>query len=95
VGEIGGAFVDPATVEIGYAVVDSLAGNGFATAAVSEFAALARDHPSAERLLAHTPADRPASSRVLVKAGFASLGEVEDEHEGETLVVEEWELPLG
>lgn len=94
VGEIGGAFTDDSTIEIGYAVVESQMGQGFATAAVAGFVDIARTNPAAERLVAHTPLDRPASGRVLAKAGFDRLGEVEDEHEGVVLRVEEWELRL-
>jgi len=95
VGEIGGAFIDPSTVEIGYAVVASQAGRGYATAAVIAFVANAEHHlAGARRIIAHAPLDRPASSRVLSKAGFANRGQVEDEHEGESLAVEEWELVL-
>ena len=95
VGEIGGAFVESGTVEIGYAIVDSQSGNGYATGAVVEFIALAQSElPDAERIVAHTPPDRPSSSRVLAKAGFSSRGQVEDEHEGESITVEEWELAL-
>ena len=95
VGEIGGAFIDASTVEIGYAVVDSQSGRGYATAAVVEFATLARDQRAdALRVIAHTPLDRAESSRVLAKAGFESRGRVEDEHEGEQITVEEWEFVL-
>lgn len=94
VGEIGGAFIDASTVEIGYSVVDSQSGRGYATAAVAELATVARSLAEARRIVAHAPLDRPASSRVLEKAGFENRGEVEDEHEGERLTVVEWELAL-
>lgn len=94
VGEIGGAFTDDGTVEIGYAVVPSLWGQGYATAAVREMVRALRAVDDAERIVAHTPLDRPASGRVLEKGGFTDQGETEDEHEGETLVVREWELRL-
>jgi RimJ/RimL family protein N-acetyltransferase len=95
VGEIGGAFVDKGVVEIGYAIVDSQSGRGLATAAVSGFAEIAaQDQGEAQRLIAHTPLDRPASGRVVEKAGFERLGIVEDEHEGEVLSVYEWVLRL-
>ena len=96
VGEIGGAFTDASTVEIGYAVVDSQAGRGYATAAVLKLAGAAlRLAPKARRLVAHTPLDRPASGKVLAKAGFEDRGEALDEHEGVPLTVKEWVLPLG
>ena len=94
VGELGGAFIDDSTIEIGYAVVDSMSGRGYATAAVVEILKVAREQPAARRVVAHTPPDRPASSRVLAKAGFRSRGQVEDEHEGHKITVEEWEFAL-
>ena len=94
VGEIGGALVEESTIEIGYAVVDSQQGQGHATGAVSAIVDIARKVASASRIIAHTPLDRPASGRVVEKAGFQRLGVVEDEHEGEVLSVYEWELQL-
>jgi RimJ/RimL family protein N-acetyltransferase len=95
VGKIGGELGEPGTAEIGYAVVESCAGRGYATAAVLELIELARGTDGIERLVAHAPLDRPASSRVLEKAGFSAAGEVEDEHEGTVLRVLRWELDLG
>lgn len=94
VGEIGGAVVGPGTVEIGYAVVVSAWGRGYATDAVRELVDQARTNPGIERLIAHTPLDRPASGRVLSKAGFECLGETDDEHEGAVIRVHGWQLVL-
>jgi RimJ/RimL family protein N-acetyltransferase len=91
VGEIGAAFVESGTLEIGYAVVESARNRGHATDAVRALQALARETPEVERVIGHTPFDRPESGRVLEKAGFAAAGEVVDEHEGETLRVMRWE----
>jgi hypothetical protein len=63
---------------------------------------VAPDHPTdraravddIERVIAHTPLDRPASGRVLEKAGFRCTGEEDDEHEGAVLRVRAWELPI-
>jgi len=82
VGEIGGGFVAPGVVEIGYAVVPSCWGRGYATGAVRAVVARARAVSDVERMIAHTPLDRPASGRVLEKAGFTFAGEEDDEHEG-------------
>jgi RimJ/RimL family protein N-acetyltransferase len=92
VGEIGAAFTGPGTLEVGYAIVKSCWGQGYATDAVRALAGEARGVPEVKRLVAHTPLDRPASGRVLQKAGFALLGETQDEHEGQILRVHEWEL---
>jgi [ribosomal protein S5]-alanine N-acetyltransferase len=91
VGEIGGAFVEPGTVEIGYAIVESVWGRGHATDAVQALLALAGSDPAISTVVAHTPMDRPASGRVLEKAGFSQAGEVDDEHEGQVLRVIRWE----
>lgn len=97
VGEIGGGAVAPGLVEIGYAVVTSCWGRGYATEAVRALVARARALPAVERIVAHTPLDRPASGRVLEKAGFTRMGEEEDEddeHDGARMRVYRWELAL-
>jgi RimJ/RimL family protein N-acetyltransferase len=94
VGEIGGGFVGPGVVEIGYAVVASAWGRGYATDAVRALVARARAVPSIERMIGHTPLDRPASGRVLEKAGFAMVGEEGDEDDGAPIRVCRWELVL-
>jgi RimJ/RimL family protein N-acetyltransferase len=92
VGEIGGAFVEHDTIEIGYAIVPSVWGRGHATDAVRALVALARRDPAIARVIAHTPVDRPASGRVVAKAGFTPAGEHADEHEGQLMRVIRWEL---
>jgi hypothetical protein len=46
-------------------------------------------------VVAHTPLDRPASGRVVEKAGFTPVGEVVDEHEGKAIRAIRWELGVG
>jgi RimJ/RimL family protein N-acetyltransferase len=92
VGEIGGAFTGEGTVEIGYAIVKSHQGRGIATEAVRELLRRIAPRPDVERVVAHTPLDRPESARVVEKAGFAFVREIEDSHEGEVLRVKEWEF---
>jgi RimJ/RimL family protein N-acetyltransferase len=94
VGEIGGAIVEPGTMEIGYAVVPSCWGQGYATAAVLALVDLVRAEASARRLIAHAPLDRPASGRVLAKAGFTPAGEVDDPGDGTPVRAQRWELAL-
>jgi RimJ/RimL family protein N-acetyltransferase len=94
VGEIGGGFVGPGTVEIGYAIVASCQGLGHATEAVRQLITVAQAAGTIDRLIAHTPLDRPASGRVVAKAGLSPVGEVDDEHEGVTIRVTRWELTL-
>jgi RimJ/RimL family protein N-acetyltransferase len=95
VGEIGAAFVDEGTVEIGYAIVESHWGRGIATEAVRELLRRIKTRADVQRVLAHTPLDRPESARVVEKAGFTFTREVEDSHEGEVIRVKEWELLTG
>lgn len=56
--------------------------------------AILRRCEGVDRVVAHTPLSRPESARVVEKAGFTCVGEIEDSHEGETLRVKEWELRL-
>jgi RimJ/RimL family protein N-acetyltransferase len=96
VGEIGGAFVDDkGTMEIGYAVVESQWNRGYATAAVEAFVTKAREASHVRRIVAHTPLERPQSGRVLEKAGFAMVREMDDADEAGNIVrVKEWELAV-
>jgi ribosomal-protein-alanine N-acetyltransferase len=94
VGEIGGGVVSPGTVEIGYAIVRSCWGRGYATAAVQALVQRAQNVADVDRLVGHTPIDRPASGRVLEKAGFVCAGVTQDEHEGAPITVKRWELAL-
>jgi len=94
VGEIGGGVIAPGVVEIGYAVVASCWGRGYATDAVRALVERARGIADVHRIIAHTPLDRPASGRVLAKAGFTNAGEAQDEHEGAPIRVNRWELDL-
>ena len=91
VGEIGGGFIGPGVVEIGYAIVASCRGRGYATDAVRELVSRARAVPAIERIVGHTPLDRRDSGRVLEKSGFELVGEEDDEHEGVALRVQRWE----
>jgi RimJ/RimL family protein N-acetyltransferase len=96
VGEIGGAFVDEnGTIEIGYAIVESQWNRGHASAAIEALVAATREDDSVRRIVAHTPHDRPASGRVLEKAGFENVGEVDDTDEtGNVQRVTEWKLSV-
>lgn len=67
---------------------------GYATDAVRALVGRARDVPAIARIVASTPLDRPASGRVLERAGFACVGEADDEHEGDVIRVKRWELVL-
>jgi RimJ/RimL family protein N-acetyltransferase len=92
VGEIGGGFVGPGVAEIGYAIVSSCRGRGYATDAVRQLIEIARATPAIDRVIAHTPLDRPASGRVVANAGMHAAGEVNDEHQGAIMRVTRWEI---
>src|SRR5215208_3213024 len=96
VGEIGGAFIDEkGTIEIGYAVVESQWNRGYATAAVEALVTRARMVPEVRRIVAHTPLERPESGRVVEKARFAMVREMDDaDQAGNVVRVKEWELPV-
>ena len=96
VGEIGGAFVDEqGSIEIGYAIVESQRNRGYATAAIEALVKEARAAAEVRRILAHAPLERPQSGRVLEKAGFSIVREIDDADEaGNVLRVQEWELPV-
>ena len=96
VGEIGGAFVDEeGTIEIGYAVVESQQNRGYATAAVEALVSKAREAPEVRCIVAHSPLERPESGRVLEKAGFAMVREMDDTDEaGNAVRVKEWQLAV-
>jgi RimJ/RimL family protein N-acetyltransferase len=96
VGEIGGAFVDEkGTIEIGYAVVASQWNRGYATAAVEALVTKAREASHVRRIVAHTPLERPQSGRVLEKASFSMVQEMDEADEaGNVVRVKEWELAV-
>jgi len=94
VGEIGGGFIARGDVMIGYAIVESCWGRGYATEAVRALVEHVRTFEDAQRIVAHTPLDRPASARVLEKAGFTLVGEQDDEHDDVPMRVLRWELLL-
>jgi [ribosomal protein S5]-alanine N-acetyltransferase len=64
---------DDGTVEIGYGIVPSRQGRGYATEAVTEMLSLAWSDPHVAAVSAETDADNVASQRVLEKAGFDRL----------------------
>jgi len=90
---IGGAsFKGPpdedGVVEIAYGIVPAYEGQGYATEAASALVTFAVERVDVRMIRAHTMPDGNASMRVLVKAGFQLVGDVEDEEDG---VVCRWE----
>jgi [ribosomal protein S5]-alanine N-acetyltransferase len=96
VGEIGAAFIDEVgTLEIGYAVVESQRNRGYATAAVEALVAKVGEASEVRLIVVHTPLERPESGRVVEKAGFAMVREMDDLDEvGNVVRVKDWELAL-
>jgi len=94
IGEIGASRIEPGVVMTGYALVESCWGRGHATDAVRALVERVRGADGVERIVALTPLDRPASGRVLEKAGFALIGELDHDHDGEAIRVRRWELVL-
>ncbi|TDC62720.1 N-acetyltransferase [Streptomyces hainanensis] len=74
VGSIG-LFLPPreGTVELGYGVVPSRRGRGYATEATRALAALALALPGVHTVVAGVELSNPASVRVLEKVGFVRL----------------------
>lgn len=64
---------DRGEVEVGYGIVPSRQGRGYATEAVRAMAAMAWEHPAVTAVLAGTDPGNVASHRVLEKAGFRRM----------------------
>jgi ribosomal-protein-alanine N-acetyltransferase len=62
-------------VELGYGIVPSRQGRGYATEAVAAMLAVAWADPVVEAVVATTATGNAASQRVLAKAGFRRAGE--------------------
>jgi RimJ/RimL family protein N-acetyltransferase len=72
-------------VEIGYGLVPSARGNGYAAEAVVALLAIAADH-GVSKVIADTKRDNIASQRTLIRAGFRLVGTVGELHYFEVLV---------
>lgn len=81
-----GSFKGPpvkGAVEIAYAVLPEHQGKGYATAAARKMVEYAFANAAEVRtVLAHTLPDGIVSQRVLAKAGFSHVGEVQDPEDG-------------
>jgi RimJ/RimL family protein N-acetyltransferase len=72
-------------VEIGYGLVPSARGNGYAAEAVVALLAIAADH-GVSKVIADTTRDNIASQRALIRAGFRLVGTVGELHYFEALL---------
>jgi GNAT superfamily N-acetyltransferase len=81
---VGGAgFKGPpesGETEIGYNIVPSRQGRGYATEAVGTLLTMAWAHPQARSVTANTDLGNVASQRVLEKAGFALAATTDEKH---------------
>jgi RimJ/RimL family protein N-acetyltransferase len=75
-------------VEIAYGIAPGYQGRGYATEAARALIAFARERVDVTTIRAHTLPENNASGRVLAKAGFHQIGEVEDPDDG---LVWRWE----
>jgi ribosomal-protein-alanine N-acetyltransferase len=79
-----GGFKGPprdGVVEVGYEIAESRRGRGFGTDATRAMVAEAFDDERVSKVIAHTLAERNASTRVLEKAGFTYDAETRDRGE--------------
>jgi len=77
-----GGFKGPPSdgvIELGYEIAEKRRGRGLATAATRAMLAEAFADERVERVIAHTLAERNASTRVLEKTGFRYDGESEED----------------
>lgn len=79
------------SVEIGYGVAESCRGQGHATRAVAAIIASVNGASDLKMLTAETSVLNPASSRVLEKNGFTSVGVRTDPEDGDVI---SWQRPL-
>jgi [ribosomal protein S5]-alanine N-acetyltransferase len=77
-------------VEIAYFTFPGFEGRGIATEMARFLIERAREDVKAVKVIAHTPPERNASTRVLEKIGMSLAGEAEEDGER----VWRWELPL-
>ena len=94
VGEIGGGFIAPGVVEIGYAVVASCWVAATRRKPFGRWSSGRAPFRGSNGSSATRRSIAPRAARVLAKAGFALIGEEEDEHEGVPIRVNRWELVL-
>lgn len=93
IGEIGWHHTqdDPATVRIGYSIVEPSWGNGYATDAVTALVAYLLCNPEIDHVVADTFPDHIASRRVMEKAGMLETGTRLDVEDGETVELVRYE----
>lgn len=77
-----GGFIGPPSeegdAEIGFSIMPTWRGRGYATELVGALLTWAFDDPRARRILAHTTPQNAASCRALEKSGFCLVGRIEE-----------------
>ena len=96
-GEIAGLLsvvvpVADRSIRIGYGTAPTRSGRGIAGRAVGDLLAWARGDDRVDRVTAETSHENIASQRVLMRGGFARIGERFDEEDGALIV---WEALTG
>ncbi|MCE5339802.1 MAG: GNAT family N-acetyltransferase [Planctomycetaceae bacterium] len=77
---------DNGLVDIGYGILDSYGGKGFASAGIAAILNEAFNRPEVKGVTAETSVDNIASQRVLEKNGFKKTGTREDPEDGSLIV---------
>ena len=83
VGGFKGEADEGGAVEIGYSIAPGYRGRGLAAEAARGMIEYAFSHPHVKRVVAHTLAERNASTRVLEKVGMKFVGAFQDPDDGE------------
>lgn len=78
-----GEPTDDGTVEIAYFTYPGFEGLGYATSMAHKLIDLATSSSSVQRIIAHTLAEKNASTRVLEKVAMRFVGEVTDPDDGQ------------
>lgn len=77
------ALLDGGVIQIGYGIAPCSHGRGYATAAIAELLAWAKDDPRVHAVYAETRTDNIASQRVLANNGFIQTDQRLDDEDGE------------
>jgi ribosomal-protein-alanine N-acetyltransferase len=85
IGEIGSSRGGDDAVQVGYSVVESVWGRGYASEALRVLLAELLARVDVERVIAATMVDHVASRRVMEKAGMCECGRRRAEEGGETV----------
>jgi len=94
IGEIGCSVDGSGTGMTGYGLVRSAWGHGYATEALRAVLAHALALPGMQRVVGDAPVDRPASGRVMEKAGMRETGRRHSVEDGVSMELVRYETGL-